>query len=235
MAEGELLAYLNSDDTYLPSALITVALEWMKNREIAAIVGGIYMMDQDSKIVSPNYKPYLPCQAPLDLTLVDYEKWFLPQQSGFWNASVLKNSGGFLKEELHYTMDRELYYRLCRAGRIILLDVALATYRVHENSKTISDVLKMYAEDPKALAYFRDGGFAHNFRRWLIGRWRLAQGHYRYAKAVPSRPLKLWHLFLALLNRPGYLLRRKYLQLVADSLGVLGVYHRFYPHRHARD
>jgi len=218
-ATGDLLAYLNSDDTYLPLALVQVATWWRENPSAAAFVGAVSYCDESSSIRNVGV-PRLPMPAPLDLSVVDHEEWHLPQQSGFWNRSVLGQVGRFLREDLHYTMDRELYYRLARAGTFILGDMPLATYRFHGHSKSISQVLAMYREAPKSLRYITGGGWFAVLRRWIIGRHRIGQGHYSYARRSPKGAYKIWHLVKAVLYQPRYLGRLGFWVNFVDGLGL---------------
>jgi glycosyltransferase involved in cell wall biosynthesis len=206
-ATGELLAWLNSDDTYLPKALAQVAGIWVQDDKAVAIVGAFHVTDAESHLLGSPSCPRMPQPGPLDLTLFDHESWMLPQQSAFWPRGALDQVGRFVREDLHYTMDRELYYRLCRTGRLSLTTEALATYRHHGTSKCDSMILKAFREGPKALAYCFTGNGPDNLRRQQVGRWRIAQGHFKYASRCPSRLGKLWHLAAAGVLRPSYVLR----------------------------
>jgi len=221
-ATGRIIAYLNSDDTYLPSALAKVAASWHSDPQAVAVVGAVVVTDTSSRVCGGPGVPFLPWPAPLDLTTVDYERWFLPQQPSFWAAAALDEVGRFLREELHYTMDRELYYRICSAGRVMLMSDVLATYRKHQAGKMVSQVLRAYSEDPRALSYCTGGGYKAAFARRRVARWRVGQGHYRYALATSNRAQKLWHLLLAAVHRPGYLLRAKFQLAVLDALRLRG-------------
>jgi len=217
-ATGDLIAYLCSDDTYLPGALARAAEAWCLDRDAAAVVGAVQATDDQSRPIGKPMIPRLPTPAPLDLTVIDHEQWLLPQQSGFWPSTGLDQVGRWLREELHYTMDRELYYRLSRRGRLTLLHDVLATYRFHSRSKSLSSILSMYGEDPKALAYCNWGASQAARRRRKVAVWRLAQGHYRFARAVPSRFRKLNHLLRAAAYRPAYLRRKQFWLVTLDGL-----------------
>lgn len=217
-ATGDLIAYLNSDDTYLLGAFERVARAWTTNRRAAAIVGAFQETDAESRPTSGPAIPYLPAPTPLDLTIIDHEKWFLPQQPGFWSRAALDEVGRWLREDLHYTMDRELYYRLCRVGAVVLIDDVLATYRFHQTSKSVSAILSMYGEAPKALEYCNWGGSGDARKRRKVASWRLAQGHYRFAGVVPSRLRKLIHLLRAAAYRPAYLHRRGFWLRTLDAV-----------------
>jgi len=152
--------------------------------------------------------------------VIDNERWRLPQQSSFWSRAALDRVGRHVREDLRYTMDRELVYRLCRTGPVTLLDDVLATYRRHEASKSVSEILAFYGEDRQALSCCTWGGEDTWRRRNKVARWRLAQGHLKYAKAV-ARPLpKLGHLFTAAWYRRDYLFRQEFYGVALDALGL---------------
>jgi glycosyltransferase involved in cell wall biosynthesis len=215
---GDLVAWLCSDDTYFPGALIRVAQLWQANATAVALVGAVQPTNANSETAGKPSLPHLPQAAPLDISIIDHEKWLLPQPSGFWSRNALDRVGLWLHEDLHYAMDRELYYRLCCAGKVVLLQDVLATYRFHEASKSVSAVLLQFGEASRALAYCDWGGLEAEQMRRRVGHWRLAEGHYRFAKAVPSRLRKLKHLLLAAAYRPGYLRRKGFWVGALDGL-----------------
>lgn len=219
-ASGNLLAYLNSDDIYLPGALAKAARAWVEHHHPSAVIGAVQYTDNQSRPSGPPTRPHLPARAPLDLSLVDHEKWFLPQQSGFWSAQRLDSVGRWLREDLHYTLDRELYYRLCRTGSVVLLEEALATYRFHPDSKSISRFVEMYLETPRSMDYCDWGGPRERQQRQRVAQWRIAQGHRRFVALAPERRKKVWHLLAAACYRPGYLSRLSFYRAWIDALGL---------------
>lgn len=217
---GEILAYLNSDDTLLPGALQSVAEAWVNHGRPAAIVGAVQYTDNDSRPTGPPVPARLPGPTPLDLSLVDHEKWLLPQQSGFFSREYLDRAGRWMRPDLHYTLDRELYYRVCRTGPVVILNVPLATYRFHPGSKSISKFVEMYEESVASLAYCNWGGPRERRQRHRIARWRIAQGHRRFAALTPGVARRLWHLVVSTCYRPGYLARIGFYRAIVDAVGL---------------
>lgn len=223
-ATGDIITYLNSDDTYLPSALAHVAHLWCQNPKAAAFVGAVAFVDEESRWKAAA-TPRLPAPAPLDLTIIDREKWSLPQQSGFYNRSALDQVGRFLREDLHYAMDRELYYRLALAGPVVLSETTLATYRLHEESKSVSRLPDMYREAPRALNYVKTGGLLGRIKRNRVGRSFIAQSYYQRSKIRANLLEKAFDLILAACYRPKYLASKGYWSRLAEIFGVLPIYH----------
>jgi glycosyltransferase involved in cell wall biosynthesis len=219
-ATGDLVAYLNSDDIYYPGTLRAVAEAWNADPGVALVCGGIAFLHSTSQVRSKR-SPLLEGDSPLDLSLLEPYAWFLPQQATFYVRKYLDQAGRGLLEELHYTMDRELLYRICRRGKVLLIPEILAGDRAHGESKRINQTLQMYREDAVALAYCTWGDKKDYLRRKQVARQRLAQGHFHYANRVASRISALWHLTNAAFYRPAYLKRRSFVRALLRSAGIL--------------
>ena len=129
-ATGDLYAYINSDDYYLPGALDRVASAYQD--------GGRFIVGW-SQYLEPNgdFRPY-PVQVhsePSDWLV----KNPIPQQSTFWAASLWKQLGPF-REEMHYSFDYEYWLRLRFRGEVgpHVVHQCLAIFRLHQASKTMS-------------------------------------------------------------------------------------------------
>jgi len=132
MATGDILAWLNSDDEYLPGAFSTVAEATAETRGQAVIVGGVKLYLNDSFLrMMPNHShsffrflnPWIP------YTNISQPGVFLPR-------SVWEKIGS-LNEELFYVMDYDLLCRILK-NKIPLVTVpkTLAKYNLHDNCKT---------------------------------------------------------------------------------------------------
>jgi glycosyltransferase involved in cell wall biosynthesis len=217
---GDLIAYLNSDDFYFPATLQRVGEAIKMDRSIAMVTGAIAITDQSSRVMKERV-PHLNSENPVDLSLLEPSAWFLPQQSSFFVREYVDQVGRWLREELHYTMDRELMYRLSMSGKIILLRDVLAGDRQHSESKRLSQTLQMYREDARALEYCTWGNARTKSQRKRIARWRVGQGHFRYADQSSSRVKTIVHLLIAASYRPSYLKRRSFQKLALRSIGIL--------------
>ena len=156
-ATGDLAAWLNADDVYLPDALFAVARAALKDREhVSWIVGTTLYTDSDlsevDRFVPEMYsatgrdKHYQPA-GWLDYVCNKRAGISLPQQSSFWRRSAVVEVGG-IEESLHYAMDHELYGRLAHRGyRPVVLDKALACFRTHGAQKTSKFPIVFWQEE----------------------------------------------------------------------------------------
>lgn len=129
-ATGEVLAWLNSDDTYLPGALASVARHFAIEAELALLYGKSLFTDEHGAVIGA-YPT-----APFDADRLAVFN-FIAQPSTFFSRSAFDAVGG-LTEQLHYVMDYDLWIRLARHVAPRYLPEDLSTFRLHDESKTVS-------------------------------------------------------------------------------------------------
>ena len=131
MARGEFLAWLNSDDTYLPGALQAAADHFRANPDTALVYGAAQYCDSAGAVIgSYRTEPF------------DFEKlaWFnfICQPSALFSRKAFEEVGG-LDRTLHFAMDYDLWIRIARRFPCRYLPRTLSRYRLHESSKTVRD------------------------------------------------------------------------------------------------
>lgn len=178
---GEIMAWINSDDYYMAGAFAKVAKSYLENPNTPVIVGSVANINWDSTTLSTQ-QPIYPYQTKVDLTLKDHSEWFLPQAAAFFPLFSLEKAGKWVREELHYTMDREIFYRLCKLGVPTIIPDTLATYRHHDNCKTTAFILDSYLENRRCFSYHKGGSMCEEIRRSSVLRSRIAQGYYASGK-----------------------------------------------------
>ena len=145
MAEGEIFAWLNSDDTYLPGALQTAAGFFRNNPEVGLMYGDAHYCDRTGRIIG-DYRT-----APFGLETLAYAN-IICQPSTFFRREAFEAVNG-LNEALHYVMDYDLWIRIGKLFPCRHVPHLLATYRLHETSKTVkSDTLYLNCEESLAVA-----------------------------------------------------------------------------------
>ncbi len=129
-ASGDILCWINSDDILMPGALEKVGEKFNNNKDLAFLNGYTLIIDKNSGILF-NY---------FNLAL---KKWYAKrgvyyytQPSMFWKKHLLEEIG-YLKEDFHAQMDKELLIRIFKSNyNIGHLEKILSAFRVHETSKT---------------------------------------------------------------------------------------------------
>ena len=142
LAEGSILAWLNSDDTYLPGALQTAADFFRDHPQTGMLYGDARYCDTNGKALgSYRTEPY------------DFEKlaWFnfICQPATFFRKDVWEAVGG-LDTGLQYALDYDLWIRIGKRFPCSYLPRTLATYRLHESSKTVREET-LYQNSEEAL------------------------------------------------------------------------------------
>jgi len=132
-ASGEVLGWLNSDDTYEPGALVKVADYFNRHPEIDLVYGEGYLMAEDGS----NKRRFPATEPVFNLTRLIYVWDYILQQATFFRRSLLDRIG-FLDESLHYGLDWDLWIRAGRAGRIGYLPEYLGTLREYEAAKSFA-------------------------------------------------------------------------------------------------
>lgn len=130
-ATGQIVAYLNSDDQYVPGALHRVAERMGRGSGPRWLVGACVQIDaEDSPLGQFEHR------APDSLgSFIQYTSGMLPQPSSFWATELFARHGVF-DATLHYCFDYEWHCRLLSAGEWpVLIDKPLATFRFHDASK----------------------------------------------------------------------------------------------------
>jgi len=135
MAEGDLIAWLNCDDLYLPGALQAAVTAFEENRDAQWLVGRCGIVNEDGLPIRHSVTRYK------DRLLRSYSFRrllrinMINQPAVFWRRHF-GHSCGPLDESLHYTMDYDLWLRMARRSAPLILDQVLAEFRVHNGSKS---------------------------------------------------------------------------------------------------
>ncbi len=137
---GEIVAYLNSDDYYLPGALDRAAAA-LESGEHSWVAGGAFDVlegDPPKRLRVWRPKPPSYCEGRANgrhwWILVP---WHVPQPSSFWRRDLFERFGGF-REDMHYAFDAEYMLRLAFGGELpaLLSEDFLSVRSVHPEQKT---------------------------------------------------------------------------------------------------
>jgi glycosyltransferase involved in cell wall biosynthesis len=125
----DLMAWINSDDFYLPGALAYVADYFARHPDVDVIYGHRIVVDEDSREIA---RWFLPKHDSEVLCLND----FVPQETMFWRRRLWDKVGG-IDPSFKFAMDWDLLLRFQAAGaKIVRVPYFLACFRVHAAQKT---------------------------------------------------------------------------------------------------
>jgi glycosyltransferase involved in cell wall biosynthesis len=150
-ATGQIIAYLNSDDQYLPGTLTAVADAFERHPESMWLSGAArYERPDHSEQV------WTPEPPPKDRVTLMCAPWGVPQPANFWRRELFERYGQF-REELYYVMDTEFQVRLALAGEYpLLLDRELAFALMHPDTKSVKGAGPHLREPSAFLQIFWD-------------------------------------------------------------------------------
>lgn len=129
IAKGDILAWQNSDDIYLPGAFNKVGEIYKKNTRTDLVFGNIYLIDSNDKI--NNEMRYV----PFSLNDLLYFDWNIGSQAAFWSRRLM-DKVGLLRDDISTCFDFDWFIRLGRnAKEIRFIKDFLGAYRIHEDAK----------------------------------------------------------------------------------------------------
>ena len=178
-ATGEILAYLNTDDTLYPGCLHCVAKEIVPSEDRYIVLGRCLFTGEDS--------PYVGVEHPAESAshfeqLAIWKRGFntLPQPSVFWHRRVWEECGGFNESENHL-VDYDLFCRFSKAYRFHKVDELWSTYRMHSSSKSSN------VTEPEILA--RSIAISRRYWGpwWHPLRWRCELSHWIHGQHLHER------------------------------------------------
>lgn len=169
-ATGDVIAYLNSDDLYLPGALASVTEAFAKDQDRIWLYGHCQMIDtqgRPARGLITGYKNWLLKNFSRNKLLITN---FISQPATFWTRRAYQRVGGF-DENQHLVMDYDYWCKLSRLGRPIVLSDDLAAFRVHPNNKSSQNFIRQFNDQYKVAAANTSNGFIlllHRLHNFLI-------------------------------------------------------------------
>ena len=144
LAQGEYLTWLNSDDVFCSGSL-EISLDWIEKDKKPWYAANVLYFDKDSRITRC-------CQSG------SFEKWGLAfgilnvyGPSTIFSRELYQRLGGF-REDFHYSMDTEYWWRIARSGvQYQRIPVYLWALRLHEGAKTAAVVTQGQSARPPRM------------------------------------------------------------------------------------
>lgn len=175
-AKGDILAWLNSDDTYTPGAVGQAVKYLVENPEAGLVYADCNFIDEEDRVIGKFNA------AQTDLRRLRAGYVHIPQQTMFFRAKYWRELGP-LDPSFYFAMDYDLWTRIAaRAPLKYLPGRVWANFRIHTTSKT--NVADERGWQEMLRVHYRDGGgffsliVAKYHLRKLIGplwKWRIKQ------------------------------------------------------------
>jgi GT2 family glycosyltransferase len=126
-ANGEILAWLNSDDYYMLNTISVAVRCFEQNPDVVMVYGDMFAVDGEGQTINVlKYK-----QLSLD-DLLCFQ--IIGQPSVFFRRSALEKTG-LLEPSFHFMLDHHLWIRLAQQGRILHVPQVWAAARYHPAAK----------------------------------------------------------------------------------------------------
>lgn len=126
-ANGEIVAWLNSDDYYLPNTINQVVKTFEENPDVVLIYGNMLAVDENGETFNVfNYK-----QLSLE-DLICFQ--IIGQPAVFFRNSVLQKTNG-LNLNFHFLLDHLFWIELAQHGNILHVNQTWSAARYHAEAK----------------------------------------------------------------------------------------------------
>ena len=148
-ANGEILAWVNSDDTYEPGAVSAAVSYLRKHPEVGMVYGDCNFINESGQVIGK----FGSAQTSYHLLRQGYSH--IPQQTMFFRAELWKQAGP-LDPSFYFAMDYDLWTRIAARSEIRYVPQTWANFRLHTSGKTILADDRCWPE--MIRVHYRDGG-----------------------------------------------------------------------------
>jgi GT2 family glycosyltransferase len=126
-AKGEILAWLNSDDYYLPDTISAVVKSFEENPDVVMVYGDMQAVDGDGRNINVLRYKQLALEDLLCFQIIG-------QPSVFFRRAAFEEAGS-LETSFHFMLDHHLWIRLAQRGRIMHVPQVWSAARYHPDAK----------------------------------------------------------------------------------------------------
>jgi len=145
-ATGDIIAWLNSDDTYEPGAFLTVAQYFSDHTDCQWLFGKCRIMDVSGKEIRKwvtAYKNFFLRRYSYDRLLIQNT---ISQMATFFRKSAAVEAG-YINAGHDFAMDYDLWLRLGRKYKPAFIDRYLGRFRLHPSSKSTLSSHRIFSDD----------------------------------------------------------------------------------------
>lgn len=215
-ASGDIVAWLNSDDYYLPDTVSAAVKVFDEHHDVVLVYGNMLAVDENGTTFNTlNYKQF---------TLEDLLCFqIIGQPAVFMRCSALQKTNG-LNLDFHFLLDHLLWMQVAQHGRILYVNRTWSAARYHAEAKNVAKAAEFGREAFRILEIVvQDVNLAPVLAK--VSRRAKASAHrvdarYLLDGGFPAKALAAW--MRALFIHPATALARINL-LVSAILNLLGL------------
>jgi GT2 family glycosyltransferase len=215
-ANGEILAWLNSDDYYMRNTVSVAVRCFEQNPDVVMVYGDMLAVDRDGQTINVLKYQQLSLEDLLCFQIIG-------QPSVFFRRSALRKTG-LLEPSFHFMLDHHLWIRLAQQGRILHVPQVWSAARYHPQAKNRAKAAEFGREAFRVLDWAKEQpGLGENVSR--VKRRALASAHRYDARYLLDGGQTLSSLaawFRALILHPPTALARLNI-LVSALLNLTGM------------
>jgi len=187
-AKGDIIAWLNSDDYYLPGTISAVVKVFEENPDVVMIYGDMLAVDEQGRTINTLKYKQLTLQDLLCFQIIG-------QPSVFFRRAVFEKTSG-LDTTFHFLLDHHLWIRIAQQGKILHVSQIWSAARYHAEAKNRAKAAEFGREAFRILAWVKSQpGLAEAITG--VERRARASGHrvdarYLLDGGQPLSALKAW-------------------------------------------
>ena len=144
-AKGDIIAWLNSDDYYLPGTLSAVVKLFEENPDVVMVYGNMLAVDEQGRTINTLKYRQLSLQDLLCFQIIG-------QPSVFFRREVLEQTSG-LDITFHFLLDHHLWIRIAQQGRFLHVPQIWSAARYHAEAKNRAKAAEFGQEAFRILAW----------------------------------------------------------------------------------
>jgi len=148
-AKGDILAWINSDDTYEAGAVGAAVKFLLEHPNVGMVYGDCNFINESGRVIGKFNS------AQTDHRLLQRGYVHIPQQTAFFRADLWRQVGP-LDPSFYFAMDYDLWTRLAARSRIQYVPQTWANFRLHTSGKTIVADDRCWPE--MVRVHYREGG-----------------------------------------------------------------------------
>lgn len=170
-ATGDIMAWSNTDDVYLPGALLTVGSIFQQLPEVQWLTS-LYKVSWDEngeeikryKVQGFNRRAFYRARHLSGSN--PFASYNIQQQSTFWRRALWERAGGRVDDRLDLAGDFELWTRFYKHAELYSVDEPIGVFRFQPDQKT-ANLGHAYVSEAVRAFQNSGGSYPHFLESWL--------------------------------------------------------------------